>query len=166
MRVVVKWLLFIFLWGQIATAAALSNAPLHILNAYIEQNGACPERLVEWNRNYNRKVLLGEASRVFYYRVLGYMDWGTCLSRPVQKIFGELQKVWTIFEMGTVSEAEVEAKEAELINLFFSALSDKNGGDQLVKDYEAATAARLFQLVPEKQYFNCTYFGDKPRCAR
>jgi hypothetical protein len=163
---IVKLLLFMFLWGQIATAAALSNAPLQILNAYIEQNGDCPERLVKWNRSYNRKAMLGETSRVFYYRVLGYSDWGTCLRRPVQEIFGELQKVWTIFEMGAVSEAEVEAKEAELINLFFSAVSDKDGGDQRVKAYQAATAARLFELVPEKQFFNCTFFGDKPRCAR
>ena len=166
MHFVVKGLLAIFLWGQVTLAAALSNAPLYVLNAYIEQNGTCPEKLVNWNRKNSPKVLLGEVPRTFYYRVLGFSEWGACLRRPLQTIFGELQKVAIIFEMGAVTEAEAEAKEMELINLLFSALADKEGGDQMVRDYESTTAARLFQLVPEKQFFNCTYFGDKPKCAR
>jgi hypothetical protein len=166
MHVVVKWLLAVLLGGHITIAAALSNAPLYVLNAYIEQNGTCPEVLVKWNRKYNPKVMLGEVPRTFYYRVLGFSEWGACLRRPLQTVFSELQKVSIIFEMGAVSEAEVEAKETELINLLFSALADKENGDQMVRDYEATTASRLFQLVPDKQFFNCTYFGDKPKCAR
>lgn len=166
MHFVVKWLVAVVLGGQITFAAALSNAPLYVLNAYIEQNGTCPELLVNWNRKYHPKVLLGEVPRAFYYRVLGYSEWGACLRRPLQTVFGELQKVAIIYEMGAVSQAEVEAKETELINLLFSALADKDNGDQMVRDYESTTAARLFQLVPEKQFFNCTYFGDKPLCAR
>lgn len=158
------WFLVILLAGSCGLAAGLSNAPLLALNAYIEQAGNCTPELVAWNRAYNPRVLAGETARGFYYRVLGNQEWGGC-GRPFFKpILVELQKIWDIRLTGRISEAEFDAKEAELINLLFAALRDGANGARRVQDYEADTAARLYELVPARQFFNCTYFGERPVC--
>jgi len=158
----------IFLVGLLcggSASAAVSTAPLLALNAYIEGSGNCDERAVEWNRKYNARTIAGEVSRAFYYRVIGYQEWGDC-GRPYFKdIFGELQKIWLIFGKGRVSEAEIEAKESELINLMFAALKAGNRGGALVQRYERQTTIRLINLVPDRQYFNCTFFGDNAQCT-
>lgn len=158
-----RLLLACLLW-KFSAAAAVSDAPLRALNAYIEQNGSCSEQVIEWNRRYNPKALAGETSRDFYYRVLGYQDWGRCGRPFFRSLLGELQKVWAIYAKGLVSPAEFEAKEAELINLWFAALKNEERGEQMIQDYEARMAAQLIALVPPKQYFNCTFFGAKARC--
>jgi len=152
--------------GCLAPASAVSSAPLQVLNAYIEgSRSSCDERLVEWNRKYNARTIAGEVPRVFYYRVIGFLDWGDC-GRPYFKdIFSELQKIWLIFGKGLVSEAEIEAKESELINLLFAALDAGSQGAALIQRYERQTTARLLKLEPERQYFNCTFFGEKARCT-
>lgn len=165
MRTYRGWLLLVCLLGHVPFAAAVSDAPLRALNAYIEQNGACSEQLIEWNRRYYPKTIAGETSRNFYYRVLGYQDWGMCGRPYFRSILGELQKVWIIFDKGLVSEAEFEAKEQELFNLWFTAMKDARRGEQMVQAYESKTAARLIGLIPPKQFFNCTFFGDQPRCT-
>jgi hypothetical protein len=159
------WLLLVWLLGHMDLAGAVSDAPLRALNAYIEQNGTCSEQLIEWNRRYNPRTVAGETSRNFYYRVLGYQDWGRCGRPYFRSILGELQKIWIIFAKGQVSEAEFEAKEAELINLWFTALKDEKNGEQIVQAYESKTATRLIGLVPPKQFFNCTFFGDQAHCT-
>jgi len=159
------WLLLICLWGYTCTAAAVSNAPLYALNAYIEGSGACSPQLVEWNRAYSGSAIAGETSRGFYYRVLGYMEWGSCGRPSFRPVLAELQKVWNIFSKGRVTEAEFEAKEAELIKLLFAAPEDSQRSEQMVQEYEATTAVRLLKLVPTRQYFNCTFFGEKARCV-
>lgn len=158
-----RWLLLAWLLWHVSAAAAVSDAPLRALNAYIEQNRGCSEQVVEWNRRYSPKALAGETSRDFYYRVLGYQDWGACGRPYFRAILVELQKVWAIFSRGLVTQSEFEAKEAELINLWFAALKDERG-EQMVQDYEARIAAQLISQVPPKQYFNCTFFGAKARC--
>jgi len=158
------WLLLICLWGYTCTAAAVSSAPLYALNAYIERSGACSPQLVEWNRTYSGSTIAGETSRDFYYRVLGYMEWGPCGRPFFRPLLAELQKVWNLFSKGLVTEAEFEAKEAELIKLFFAAAEDRKRGEQMVREYESSTAVRLLNLVPTRQYFNCTFFGEKARC--
>lgn len=153
------------LCGGSAPASAVSTAPLLTLNAYIEGSGHCDERVVEWNRKYNARTIAGEVSRVFYYRVIGFQEWGDC-GRPFFKdIFNELQKIWLIFAKGRVSAAEIEAKENELINLMFAALNAGNQGSALIQRYERQTTARLMNLVPERQYFNCTFFGENVQCT-
>lgn len=165
MRSFPAWLLMTWLFGHACTAAAVSDAPLRALNAYIEQSGNCSEQLVAWNRQYSPKAIAGQTSRAFYYRVLGYQEWGQCGRPFFRAILSELQKVSIIFSKGLASENEFEAKEAELINLWFAALKDEQRGVQMVQAYESRTAARLINLVPPKQYFNCTFFGDQARCA-
>lgn len=142
----------------------ISDAPLQALNAYIELSGTCSRELLEWNKTYGKKTMAGATPRSFYYRVLGYVDWGPCGRPFFAAIFGELQKVSNILASGRVSQAEFEAKETELINLFFAALQDRQRGEQMVQAYEATTAARLIDLTQPRQYFNCTFFGDQPRC--
>lgn len=165
MRSYSTYLLLIWLLGHVSVAAAVSDAPLRALNAYIEQNGHCSEQVIEWNRRYNPKTIAGETSRNFYYRVLGYQDWGQCGRPYFRSILGELQKVWIIYSKKLVSDAEFEAKEAELINLWFAALKDDKRGEQMVEAYESKTAARLINLMPPKQFFNCTFFGEKAYCT-
>ncbi|PKO29925.1 MAG: hypothetical protein CVU34_20430 [Betaproteobacteria bacterium HGW-Betaproteobacteria-7] len=145
-------------------AAALSDAPLRVLTSYIEGNVHCSEQISEWNRKNGRRAVSGELSRHFFYRVLGFLDWGEC-GRPYFKpIFIELQKAWTIYAKGLVSAQEYEAKESELINLLFAALRSDDGS-VLVQRYEQHITARLMRLEPERQYFNCTYFGNDPKCT-
>lgn len=155
----VFWLL-----GHISLAEAVSDAPLRTLNAYIEGNSDCSEQLADWNRKYGPKAVAGEMSREFYYRVLGFLYWGKCGRPFVKDILGELRKVWTIYSKGLVSEAEFEAKEAELINLFFAALRDEAHGQEMVNAYVGRITTWLINLDAPKQYYNCTYFGDQPRC--
>ncbi|RIX46052.1 MAG: hypothetical protein D3M94_10070 [Rhodocyclales bacterium GT-UBC] len=161
-------------WRQTILALALlastqvawpaSSAPLLAINAYIEKNGDCSADFLAWNRRYSPRAISGESTRTFYYQALSYLDWGRC-SRPFfRAIFSELHKVWLIRAKGYVSEEQAEAKEAELINLFFSALDNDQGND-MVRNYEARTAARLSRLEPEKQFFNCTFFGQQAYCA-
>lgn len=127
MRLFVVIFLLGLLCGGSAPANAVSTAPLLAINAYIEGSGNCDERVVNWNRKYNARTISGEVSRVFYYRVIGYQEWGNCGRPYFKEMFGELQKIWLIFENGRVSEAEIEVKESELINLLFAAL---NAGDR------------------------------------
>lgn len=158
-------LLLAWLCGYSLPAAALSDAPLRVLTSYIESNARCSEQISDWNHKNGSRAVSGELSRDFFYRVLGFLDWGEC-GRPYFKpIFIELQKAGKIFSKGLVTEAEYEAKEAELINLLFAALRAGSDGDALVKHYEQRIAAKLIRLEPERQYFNCTYFGDQPKCA-
>lgn len=158
-------LLLVWLCGYPLPAAALSDAPLRVLTSYIESNDRCSEQISDWNRKNGKRAISGELPREFFYRVLGFLDWGGC-GRPYFKpIFIELQKAWKIYSKGLVSEAEYEAKESELINLLFAALRAGSDGDALVKRYENRIAAKLIRLEPERQYFNCTYFGDQPKCT-
>lgn len=166
MRSYRQWLLLVWLWGQATFAAALSNAPLEALNSYIENSGNCSRQLVDWNRDYSKSTMTGETSRGFYFRVLGYMDWGACGKPFTRAILSELQKAWNIFAGGRVSEAEYEAKEAELVNLFFAAVADPEHGQQKIDAYEAKTATRLMGQTPPKQYFNCTFFGNRAQCVQ
>jgi hypothetical protein len=151
--------------GPLSTPAhALNDAPLRILSSYIETNYDCSEQISDWNRKNGPRVIAGEISREFYYRVLGFLDWGAC-GRPFFKpVFIELQKAWTIYSKRLVSEAEYNAKEAELINLLFSAIKAGSAGEAMVKRYEQTMAAKLIRLEPERQFFNCTYFGEQPKC--
>lgn len=158
-------LLLAGLCGLSTPARALDDAPLRILSSYIESNNNCSEQIVEWNRKNGKRAIAGEISREFYYRVLGFLDWGAC-GRPYFKpVFVELQKAWTIYAKHRVSEAEYDAKESELINLLFAAIRAGNGGEAMIRRYEQNIAARLIRLEPERQYFNCTFFGDQPRCT-
>lgn len=147
-----------------ARPAALSPGPLQALEAYIELSGACATELIEWNRVYGKKVLSGETPRDFYYRVLAYQGGGQCGAPFFVSIFSELQKISEILSQGLISEAEFEAKEAELVNLFFAAVKDRKQGEQLVLAYEKATTQRLIRLDEPRQYSNCTFFGESPRC--
>lgn len=165
MRPISICLLAIWLWGLATPAAALPTAPLQVLNAYIEGSGQCSENLVEWNRKYNARTVAGEVSRVFYYRAIALQEWGACGRPYFKKVFGELQKIWLIFVQGKVSEAEITAKESEVINLLFSALEAGSEGGLMVERYEQRTNWRLMNLVPEQHYFNCTFFAEKARCA-
>lgn len=158
------WLLLILFWGQAFNACAVSDAPLRALNAYIEQAGTCSERLVEWNRVYNAETMAGTTARSFYYRVISFQEWGVCGRPFFQPIFSELQKVSLMFSEGLVSEAEFEAKEMELINLFFASLKDQRQGANMVSRYHSDIAVRLLDLDPPRQFYNCTFFGDQPRC--
>ncbi len=164
MRYATTALLLAWLVGHAPPAAALSDAPLRILTSYIDNNKNCSEQITDWNRKNGSRAIRGELSRDFFYRVLGFLDWGAC-GRPYFKpIFFELQKAWRIYALGLVSQQEYEAKENELVNLLFTALrSDDDGA--LVRRYEQRIAARLLSLEPERQYFNCTYFGDQPKCV-
>lgn len=167
MRHTLIFLLFMGLSGQSLPAAALSDAPLRVLTSYIENNPRCGEQITEWHQKNGTRVLNGELSRDFFYRVLGFINWGEC-GRPFFKpVFIELQKAWKIYTKGLVTESEYEAKEAELIDLLFAALraSNEGEGEALVKRYEQRIAAKLFRLEPERQYFNCTYFGEQAKCA-
>ncbi|MGE5471416.1 MAG: hypothetical protein ACM3X0_11515 [Bacteroidota bacterium] len=159
--------LAISLLGIASPAAAVpSTAPLAILNAYVENNGRCPDDLIAWNRKYNARTIAGEVSRIFYYRAIGNQEWGAC-GRPFFKsIFSELQKIWLVFAQGDVTEAEIEAKEDEIFNLMFAALAAGSEGGELVQRYEQRTTSRLMSQTPERQYFNCTFFGDRVRCVR
>lgn len=165
MRPISICLLAIWLWGLATPAAALPTASLQVLNAYIESSGQCSENLVEWNRKYNARTVAGEVSRVFYYRAIALQEWGACGRPYFKKVFGELQKIWLIFAQGKVSEAEITAKESEVINLLFSALEAGSDGGQMVERYEQRTNWRLMNLVPEQHYFNCTFFAEKARCT-
>lgn len=164
MRTVISILFLVGLCSQAPPATALSNAPLQILTSYIESNPRCSEQISEWNGKNGHRAIKGEISRDFFYRVLGFLDWGEC-GRPFFKpVFIELQKAWKIYAKGLVSEEEYEAKERELINLLFAAMRADDGG-ALVRRYEHRITAQLMRLVPERQYFNCTYFGDQPKCT-
>lgn len=150
--------------GIVRPAAAVSDAPLRVLTAYIEANN-CGEQVTDWERKNGSRAISGELSRDFVYRVLGFIDWGRC-GRPFFKpVFIELQKVWRIYAKGYVNEHEFEVKESELINLLFAAIEAGDKGPAMVKRYEQRIAAKLIRLVPEHQYFNCTYFGDQPKCT-
>lgn len=166
MRLFPALLFATLLAGSSASFAEVTSTPLHLINSYIENAGNCSKRIVDWNRDYNPKALSGEIPRTFYYRVLGFQDWGPCGRPYFKNIFSELQKTWGIYGTGTVTDAELEAKEAELLKLFFSALAAGNQGAEMVARYEQDTAWRLSQLIPDRQFFNCTYFGDKPRCTQ
>ena len=164
MRMISIGLLAIWLWSFAPVASALPTAPLQVLNAYIEGSGQCSPGLIEWNRKYNARTIAGEVSRVFYYRAVALQEWGAC-GRPFFKnVFSELQKVWIIFARGQVSEAEITAKEAELINLLFSALAAGEQGGQLVQHYKQRTTWRLLGLEPARQFFNCTFFAEQVHC--
>jgi hypothetical protein len=164
MRTHLSILLALFLCGQASFTHALSGAPLQALSAYIENTPGCSPQLVEWNKKYIQKTLDGETPRNFYYRVLNTMDWGRC-GRPFFKfILEELQKAWLMRFNQMVSEAEYETKEAELISLFFAALEDGKQGEQRVRDYEASAMGRLLAVKPERQYFDCMFFGKRLRC--
>ena len=158
-------LLIIWLYGYSSAVFALSDAPLRILSSYIESNHNCPEQITEWNLKNGKRAVAGEISRDLYYRVLGYMDWGTCGRPYFKRIFIELQKVWMIYAKGLVTESEYIAKESELINLLFASMQAGEHGEAMVRRYEQNISAKLFQLEPERQYFNCTYFGDQPKCT-
>ena len=161
----VRVLLILALLAPATAAHALPAEPLLILNAYIESNPHCSDAIVEWNRKYNARTIAGDALRTFYYRVISFQEWGGC-GRPFFKpIFSELQKTWLIYAAGRVSEAEADAKEAELINLMFAALRAGDDGAAMVAHYEQDTTARLMRLVPEHLYFKCTFFGDKAACT-
>ena len=158
-------LLLAWLCAFSAPVFALNEAPLRIISSYIDTNPNCSVQITEWNRKNGSRAISGELSRDFFYRVLGFLDWGEC-GRPYFKpIFIELQKAWKIYSKGLVTEAEYEAKEAELINLLFAALRAGDDGAAMVKRYENRIAAKLIRLEPERQYFNCTYFGDQPKCT-
>jgi hypothetical protein len=165
MRFISICLLTAWLWGLATPAGALPTAPLHVLNAYIEGSSQCSEQLVEWNRKYNARTVAGEVPRIFYYRAVALQEWGACGRPYFKKVFGELQKIWIIFGRGGVTEAEVTAKEAELFNLMFSALEAGSQGGEMVERYEQLTTSRLMNLVPERQYFNCTFFANKAKCT-
>lgn len=165
MRLTPVYLLAIWLGAVATPAAALPTAPLQVLNAYIEASGNCSPNLVEWNRKYNARTITGEVLRTFYYRAISFQEWGACGRPYFRNIFSELQKIWLIHALGRASEAEVEAKEAELINLMFAALTAGNEGEQMVQNYEQQTTARLMGLVPERQFFNCTFFAKQPKCT-
>lgn len=145
-------------------ATRLSTAPLQALAAYIELSGTCSRNLVEWNREYGARAMMGETSRAFYFRVLSYLDWGNCGRDFFPPVFHELLKSAEIFAQGSVSAAEFEAKEAELVTLLFAALSKEARGMESIRDYERKTSERLIDLREPKQYFNCTFFGGTPRC--
>ena len=164
MRSTSKRLIAAWLWLAAGSAAALSDAPLLALNAYFENTAQCSDIVRDWNRKYVKETLAGQTSRGFYYRVLGYIDWGLCNQPYIRPLFAELQKAWGIYEKGLVSEPEYTAKEAELISLFFAALREGKNGERFIQEYEANTASRLFDLAPSRQYFNCTFFGGWPRC--
>jgi hypothetical protein len=162
-----KYVCWLILWLSTISysfATSLPIAPLLVLNAYIEGNGRCSTELIEWNRKYNARTIAGDISRVFYYRAISFQEWGGCGQPYMKIVFAELQKIWLIFNQGIVSEAEIEAKEAELINLLFTALASGTNGNELVQRYEQRTHSRLMGLEPERQYFNCTFFGDQPQC--
>jgi len=160
-----KWLPVAWLLGHAVFATAVSNAPIQALVAYIESPAnRCSPQVIEWNREYSKKTVAGEIPRSFYYRVLGYQEWGECGRPYFRPIFNELNRVWVMFGRGIVSEAEFEAKEAELINLFFAAARDKERGESMVREYQNGIAARLIDLDPPRQFFNCTFFGDQYRC--
>lgn len=159
----------LFLAAMIAplstSAHALNDAPLRILSSYIDTNYNCSEQITDWNRKNGKRAIAGEISREFYYRVLGFLDWGAC-GRPFFKpVFIELQKAWTIYAKQKVTEEQYNAKESELINLLFAALQAGDGGEAMVRRYEQTMAAKLIRLEPERQFFNCTYFGDQPKCT-
>lgn len=157
--------LLIALYCSAPPALALNEAPLRILSSYIETNYNCSEQITEWNRKNGKRAIAGEISREFYYRVLGFLDWGAC-GRPFFKpVFIELQKAWAIFAKQRVSEEQYNAKESELINLLFAALQAGDAGEAMVRRYEQTMAAKLIRLEPERQFFNCTYFGDQPKCT-
>lgn len=157
-------LLLVWLGAFSAPALALNEAPLRIISSYIDSNPNCSEQITEWNKKNGKRAIAGEISREFYYRVLGFLDWGAC-GRPYFKpVFIELQKVWMIYSKGLVSEAEYNAKEGELINLLFAAIQAGDQGEAMVRRYQQNIAARLIRLEPERQFFNCTYFGDQPKC--
>jgi len=158
-------LLLIWLSGYSCTALALSDAPLRILSSYIESNHNCPEQITEWNLKNGKRAVAGEIPRDLYFRVLGYMDWGACGRPYFKRIFIELQKVWMIYSKGLVSESDYSAKESELINLLFASMQAGEHGEAMVRRYEQNISAKLFRLEPERQYFNCTYFGDQPKCT-
>lgn len=145
-------------------AGAASDAPLLAINAYIEKSGNCSEDFLAWNRRYGPRAITGETTRTFYYQALSFHDWGLCGRPFFRAIFSELQKVWLIRAKGLVTESEAETKEVELVNLFFAAL-ESSKGNEMVRSYEARTAARLASLVPEKQFFNCTFFGPQAYCT-
>ncbi|MBS1144058.1 MAG: hypothetical protein H6R14_1464 [Proteobacteria bacterium] len=164
-RILPLFVLLLGLSGYAGAAFALSDAPVRILSSYIESNPNCPEQISEWNQKNGKRAIAGEIPRDLYYRVLGYMDWGSCGRPYFKRIFIELQKVWTIYSKGLVSESEYSAKESELINLLFATLQAGEQGEAMVRRYEQNIAARLFRLEPERQYFNCTFFGDQPKCT-
>lgn len=145
-------------------AGAASDAPLLAINAYIEKSGNCSADFLAWNRRYGPRAIAGETTRTFYYQALSFHDWGLCGRPFFRAIFSELQKIWLIHAKGLVSESEAETKEVELVNLFFAAL-ESSKGNEMVRSYEARTAARLANLVPEKQFFNCTFFGQQAYCT-
>ena len=128
-------------------------------------NARCSENLVEWNRKYNARAISGDVSRVFYYHVISFQEWGQCGQPYMKEIFSELQKSWLIFSRRHVSEAAAETKEAELIGLLFAAIRAGEQGSELVNRYIRQTTSKLMNLEPERQYFNCTYFGDQPACT-
>jgi hypothetical protein len=151
--------------GYSSTVFALSDAPLRILSSYIASNHKCSEQITEWNLKNGQRAIAGEISRDLYYRVLGYMDWGACGRPYFKRIFIELQKVWMIYSKGLAKESEYIAKESELINLLFASMQAGEQGEAMVTRYEQNIAGKLFRLEPERQYFNCTYFGDQPKCT-
>jgi len=48
---------------------------------------------------------------------------------------------------------------------FVAALEDNERGEKLLNGYKLRSSARLFNLMPERQYFNYTDFGEKSNWA-
>lgn len=155
--------ILLHLWS-LPTLAQVSDVPLRTLGAYIEQAGNCSPDLVKWNRDYLPGTETGETPRDFYYRVLSYTSWGDCGRSFLPPVLAELARSWRFYAKGLVSAAQFEAKETELINLFFAALKDNKNGARRVAEYERAIATRLYDLNPPRDYSNCTFFGDQLRC--
>lgn len=154
------------LWSPLTLAqvSQVSDVPLRTLGAHIEQTGNCSPDLIKWNRDYLPSTVAGETPRDFYYRVLSYTEWGDCGPPFLRPVLAELARTWRFYAKDLVSAAQFEAKETELVDLFFAALKDNKNGTRRVAEYERAIAARLYNLNPPRDYSNCTFFGNQLRC--
>lgn len=160
-------LLVILLWGQgalVSGAFAASTAPLLAIGAYIEKAPDCADQIVDWHRRYGPKALSGEITRDFYYKVLSYLDWGSCGGKFVKPLFAEMRRTWIFLGKGLITQAEADAKEEELMKIFNVATQDRPRGEALMRNYEARISARLLELDDPRQYFECTFFGTQVRC--
>lgn len=146
-----------------AQAWAVSTAPMQMISDYIEHSG-CSEALVAWNREYLPRALSGETPATLYYHTLSIRDWGPCGRPYFTRIFSEFQKIWRIYGRGHVTVAQLEAKEVELVKLLLDSVKAGSKGKELVDRYEQGISFKLMALTPDRQFFNCTYFGNEPRC--